>query len=132
MQNLFWIFAGIILAGGLILFARNTGSYPKEKKIYAVGLIVASLLYVGFGFFSDSLSWILTEFGGLLFFAVFAFLSFRFSGWFLSAGWALHILWDVVLHDHSTGFVPDWYRMLCLGFDLLIAGYSGFRAWSVK
>lgn len=132
MFEAIWILIGIFLASGLIIFARRSGDYRREKQVYAVGLIVAALIYVGFGLFSGSLGWIALELIGVAVFSFFALLSIRFSGWFLSAGWALHILWDVVLHDGSTNFVPDWYRMLCLGFDLLIAFYSALRVWRMK
>jgi hypothetical protein len=132
MQNLFVIFIGAVLAIGLILFAGRHGSYRKEKIVYSVGLIVAALIYVGFGMFSDSFGWKLTEFGGVLIYALFAVLGLRISGWFLSVGWALHVLWDVVLHGYSTEFVPFWYQMLCVGFDLLLAFYIGFREWRLK
>lgn len=132
MQNLFVIIIGAGLAAGLVLFARGRGSYRREKIVYSAGLILAALIYVGFGMFSDALGWKLTEFGGVLIYGFFAVSGLRFSGWFLSIGWALHVLWDVVLHGYSTDFVPFWYQMLCLGFDLLLAGYIGFREWRLK
>lgn len=127
MRSLFVVFAGAVLAAGLILIAGKRGSYRKEKIVYAAGLIVAALIYAGFGMFSGSPGWKLTEFGGVLINGVFAVLGLCFSGWFLSAGWALHVFWDVALHGQHTDFVPFWYQMLCLGFDLLLAGYIGFR-----
>ncbi|MDQ3801925.1 MAG: hypothetical protein M3384_21080 [Acidobacteriota bacterium] len=128
MQNALVIIAGAILAVGFVLIARKSGNYRKEKKIYSLGLIVAALIYVGFGIFSGSAWWNLTELGGVLIYASFAVLGLRRSGWFLSAGWALHVLWDAVLHgEQAADFVPYWYQMLCIGFDLLLAGYIGFR-----
>jgi hypothetical protein len=127
VQNVVVIIAGAILAVGLVLIARRDGSYRKEKRVYSLGLIVAALIYVGFGIFSGSAWWNLTELGGVLIYAAFAVLGLRRSGWFLSAGWALHVLWDVALHGRQTDFVPYWYQMLCIGFDLLLAGYIGFR-----
>ena len=132
MQNLIVIIAGAILAGGLVLAARKGGNYRSEKNAYAAGLIVAALIYVGLGFFSGSFGWNLTEFAGLLIYTVFAVLGLRVSGWFLCLGWALHVAWDTILHGPQTDFVPYWYQMLCVGFDLLLAAYIGFREWRLK
>jgi hypothetical protein len=132
MQNLFRIIAGAILAVGLILLARRYKNYEKEKIPYAAGLISAAVIYVGFGFFSGSTGWLLTEIAGVPVYALFAFLGLRRSGWFLSVGWALHVLWDVALHGQQTDFVPFWYQMMCVGFDLLLAGYIGFREWRLR
>jgi len=42
----------------------------------------------------------------------------------LALGWALHICWDVFLHSqNSTPYVPEGYPGLCMGFDIVIAGY---------
>jgi hypothetical protein len=127
MQTLSEIVIGMFLAIGFILLVRRSRSYTKEKKSYAIGLVVAALIYVGFGLFSDSLSWILIELAGVPICAVFAWLGLKRSGWFIAAGWALHPLWDAGLHDYSTQFVPHWYIGGCIGFDLLVAVYVGFR-----
>jgi hypothetical protein len=132
MLNPVTIITGAMLAGGLILAARRRGSYRSEKIAYAAGLIVAALIYVGFGLYSGSALWNLTEFAGLLIYTTFAVLGLRLSGWFLCFGWALHVGWDVILHGQQTDFVPFWYQMLCLGFDLQLAGYIGFREWRLK
>ena len=131
MPEVFWIIVGIVLAVGFILIARRTGGYEREKIFYAVGLIVAALIYVGFGMFAGSTRWLLVELGGVVLYTLFAVLGIKRSGWFLSLGWALHVLWDLALHDASTEFVPRWYQLLCLGFDLWLAGYIGFREWKL-
>ena len=37
----------------------------------------------------------------------------------------MHAAWDVGLHllGGGTAFAPTWYPLLCLSFDLLVAGY---------
>jgi hypothetical protein len=132
MQELFRIMAGAVLAGGFIWFARRRFGYDREKIFYAFGLVVAALIYVGFGLRANSVSWLLVEVGGIVIYMAFAVLGVRRAGWFLSFGWASHALWDLVLHDASTGFVPRWYQLLCLGFDLFLAGYIGFREWTTQ
>jgi Family of unknown function (DUF6010) len=126
LQTLTQIGIGVFLASGFILFVRRSRSYTKEKRAFAVGLVIAALIYVGFAVFNDSLGWILLEFLGVVVCAVFAWLGLKKSGWWLAVGWALHPLWDAGLH-HSTDFVPHWYIATCIGFDLLVAGYAGFR-----
>ena len=127
MQTLIEIVIGIALAIGFILLVRRSPSYTRERRSYAIGLVVAALIYLGFGLFSGSLQWLLIELAGVPIYAVFAWLGLKRSGWFLAAGWALHPLWDAGLHDYSTQFVPHWYINGCIGFDLLVAGYIGFR-----
>jgi len=127
MQTLIEIAIGICLAIGFILIVRRSRTYTREKRLFAIGLVVTALIYVGLGLFSGSLRWILIELAGVPIYAVFAWLGLRKSGWWLAAGWALHPLWDAGLHDYSTHFVPHWYIYGCIGFDLLVAVYVGFR-----
>ena len=127
MQPLIEIVIGIVLAIGFILLIRRSRSYAKEKLSIAIGLVVAALIYVGFGLFSGSLWWILIEIAGVAIYAMFASLGLKKSGWYLAAGWALHPLWDAGLHDYSTQFVPHWYINGCIGFDLLVAAYVVLR-----
>lgn len=124
------IIIGGFLAIGFVLIARRRGSFAKEKRAFAAGLLIAALVYVGFGFFSNSIGWIITETLGVPIYAVFAWLGLKKSGWFLAIGWAFHVAWDALLHDYSTAFVPHWYINVCIGFDLLLAGYVGF--WEIK
>lgn len=128
MQTVIEIVIGVILASGFILLVRRSRSY---KLVFAVGLVVAALLYVGFAVFNDSVRWVLIELVGVVVYAVFAWLGLKRSGWFLAVGWALHPVWDAGLHS-STQFVPHWYVVACIGFDLLVAGYVGFREVSGK
>lgn len=127
MHTLIEIVIGIFLATGFILVGRRSRSYSSEKLSFAIGLVIAALIYLGFALNNDSLGWILIEFAGVPIYAVFAWLGLKKSGWFLAVGWALHPLWDAGLHDYSTEFVPHWYIGGCIGFDLLVAGYIGFR-----
>lgn len=127
MHTLIEVVIGLFLATGFILVVRRSRSYTKEKLPLAIGLVIAALIYVGFAFNNDSLRWILIELAGVPIYAVFAWLGLKKSGWFLAAGWALHPLWDAGLHDYATQFVPHWYIGGCIGFDLLVAGYIGFR-----
>ena len=127
MQTVIEIIVGIVLAVGFVMLVRQSGSYAKEKLFFAVGLVIAALIYLVFGLFSGSSVWIITELIGVPVYAVFALLGWKKSGWFLAIGWALHVFWDVGLHGISTPFVPHWYIGFCIGVDLLLAGYIAFR-----
>ncbi len=132
MQTFIEIIIGIIFAIGFIFYAKSAKSYRGEKVSYAIGLGVAALIYVVFGFFSSANGWILTELVGLLIYLSFAVLGVRFSGWFLSFGWLLHVGWDIFIHGSTLNFVPSWYPAVCLGFDILIAGYIFYRELRMK
>jgi hypothetical protein len=121
------IFIGVVLAIGYILFARKSGKFETQKKIFALGLIIAALIYVAFGLFADTLNWKFVELAGVPIYTVFAWLGVKKSGWFLAFGWAFHVVWDAVLHGINTPFVPHWYIGFCIGFDLVVAGYIGFQ-----
>jgi hypothetical protein len=101
----------------------------REMRIYAVGLIVAALIYVCFAVVRDAgPSWLLLESGGLLLFSSVALIGLRVSLWALVVGWAAHALWDVSLHRvMEVEFVPDWYPVICVGFDLFLSGYIAIR-----
>jgi hypothetical protein len=48
----------------------------------------------------------------------------RVSLAWLALGWTAHVAWDVGLHlDRPQVIVPAWYPLLCVGFDLVVAGF---------
>ena len=127
MQILIQLIVGVILAIGFVLLVRRSGHFTKEKRMFAFGLVVVALIYVGFGLFSDSVGWKIIELMGVPIYGFFAWLGLKKSGWFLAVGWALHVFWDAGLHGYATPFVPHWYIGGCIGFDLLVASYIGIR-----
>lgn len=119
---------GIVSGIVFITIARRC-AVNLEKRIYAVGLALAALIYVGLAAMgSASVNWNVVELAGLAVFTLVAVLGLKVSTWFLAAGWAVHGLWDVLLHlrQHTT-FVPEWYPVICLGFDLIVAIYIATR-----
>lgn len=124
MSTTIQILIGILSCLVFILVARLSG-LKREPLIYAVGLVVAASIYVAFAALGGStLSWLALESGGLVLFSLVALLGLRISVWFLTLGWAAHSVWDVLLHKVlNVGFVPEWYPVMCLGFDLFLAGY---------
>ncbi|MDY6900095.1 MAG: DUF6010 family protein, partial [Cyanobacteriota bacterium] len=114
---------GITFAGLTILAIQ---ALPSEihPKIYAVALIIAALIYVGFSLLSQNVTWILTETLGVIIFSLISFIGLKFSPWFLAVGWLIHPAWDLFIDNHnSTTFVPYWYPTLCIGYDIAVASY---------
>lgn len=123
MGRLFQLILGVVLAFLFVAFARTRGP-RREPFIYSVGLIVAALLYVGFSLAGASSQWFMIELIGLVVFSLIAVLGLRVSLWFLTIGWVLHVSWDVLLHlMKEQPFVPNWYPVVCISFDLIVAGY---------
>ena len=115
---------GIVLSLALIYLART---YPAkgERRVYAVGLVVAAFIYVVFGIVGGaSVRWLTIESIGVLIYGVAAWVGLR--GWpsLLALGWIAHVAWDVLLHVSGAGaeYTPPWYPWLCVSFDLVVAG----------
>ena len=127
MEKLFQLILGAVLALLFILFARTRGP-QREPLIYSIGLIVAAFLYVAFSFTGATTEWFIIELIGLVVFTLIAVLGLRVSPWFLVIGWASHVWWDVLLHFvREQPFVPDWYPLACISFDLIVAGYIAVK-----
>lgn len=125
MITIIQILIGALCCLVFILVARQAG-LKREAIIYAVALVVAASIYGGFAALAGALTWLAIEVGGLVLFSLVSLLGLRTSMWFLVLGWAAHTVWDVFLHKVvNVGFVPEWYPGMCLGFDLVLAGYIG-------
>lgn len=113
------------LVGAAILLFYTSNKYPKKIiKVWENALLLAAIIYVGFALFGKNWEWLPIEFGGVLIYGTFVFLSRKYSPYFLAVGWGAHVLWDLILHPNGhPGYVPEWYPGACLGFDLAIAGY---------
>ena len=125
-----------ILLGGLVgvafVFAVRRLAPRHELIVYAAGLVAAALIYVAFAAANGAPgAWLAVEFAGLAAFSLFAWPRLR-SPLPLGLAWAAHALWDLLLHSdtilHATAgenahFVPDWYRLVCAGFDFALAAY---------
>ncbi|KPJ77830.1 MAG: hypothetical protein AMJ54_06590 [Deltaproteobacteria bacterium SG8_13] len=122
MDKVFQLLLGVALAVLFISFAK-AGGHRRELQIYCLGLVVAALLYVAFSVTVASYAWLMIEIIGAAIFTLVAVLGLRVSPWFLSLGWAAHILWDVLLHlVFQQAFVPSWYPVVCVSFDITVAG----------
>jgi hypothetical protein len=125
---------GAALALALVGLARR---YPpgREMRVYAVGLVVAALVYVGFGAAGGAgAGWLALEIFGVPLYGAAAWAGLRGRHWLLALGWAAHVAWDVLLHLSGTGaeYTPRWYPWLCVSFDLIMAGaaLASSRRWA--
>lgn len=117
------ILAGAVLGGLFVLVARRR-STSGEVQLLAVGLVVAALIYVGFALDGADRRWLAIEAAGVAVFGGLAWLGLRASPWWLTLGWVTHVAWDIGLHlDRAQGVVGAWYPLLCVGFDLVVAGF---------
>jgi hypothetical protein len=88
---------------------------------YAIALIIAVFIYVGFAAFNRNVTELLLEITGAMFFGILAIVGWRFSPWWLVAGWFIHPVWDVLLHGQfQLVEVPAGYPVVCLGYDIAI------------
>jgi hypothetical protein len=118
------LFLGAVFSLILVSLART---YPprRERRIYGVGLVIAALIYVGFGVAGGaSAQWLAFESLGMLLYGAAAWGGLRGRPWLLAAGWGAHVAWDVLLHLSGAGaeYTPRWYPWLCVSFDLVMAG----------
>ena len=122
---------GAILAVPLILIAFLLSRFIRDiigRSLLVVFLFAAAGAYFGFALLAaPGPIWVLAELVQVIIFGDIALLGLRGSPWWLAAGWALHPLWDVVLHYVGPGhsFAPITYTIPCLSFDLLVAAYIG-------
>jgi hypothetical protein len=127
MQITIQLLLGLVSGCLFIALARGLGR-ERELRLYAAGLFIAALIYLGFALSGATPLWLALELGGLVLFALLALLGLKISASILAPGWALHAAWDVGLHKLlDVVFVPDWYLFVCAGFDLLLAGYIAVR-----
>lgn len=115
---------GAVLSLALVGMARR---HPpgRERRVYAVGLVITALIYVVFGAAGGaSARWLALEILSVLLYGAAAWGGLRGRPWLLAAGWAAHVAWDVPLHMSGAGseYTPGWYPWLCVSFDLVVAG----------
>lgn len=115
---------GIILALIPLLLVKKF--FPDKQVVFwQFGLIIAALIYVGFVLINGrDIQNLPLEIGGLALYSLLVFLSYKYSLYFLSLGWAMHIGWDFLLHSYTTTpYVPLHYIEACIGFDIVISAY---------
>jgi hypothetical protein len=123
IKMLIEIIIGILLAAISVAIVNKV--YPnKDHAFWQMGLLIAAFIYVGFAIIGKSWSHLPVELIGVVLYGTFVWLSKKYTLYWLAVGWALHICWDIFLHNGTdTAFVPSWYPAVCLGFDIVIALY---------
>lgn len=112
---------GALLAVPYCLYASRSAD---PRRVFGAGLLVAALIYVVFAAAAADGRAALVETAGFGAFGAVVIVGLRFSTYWLAAGWGVHVAWDLLLHpvDHA-GYAPGWYPVLCVGFDILVAGF---------
>lgn len=128
MRVAFQLLLGAVCCCVFILLARRLAP-RRELRLYSISLIIAALIYVGFTARGASFRWLVLEIAGAATFTFLALLGLKISALILAFAWAAHAAWDVLLHKLlDAAFVPDWYPLACLSFDLVLAAYIAVRA----
>ena len=119
-----WLLLGLILGAAYTCWTRALPT-PMELRALSTGLIVAAAIYVGFAVAWGTRNWVFLELSGVIIYSIFVFLTYRFSPYWLAAGWGFHPAWDVFLHLLGEGhtIAPYWYVVACISFDVLVAVY---------
>ena len=124
---IFAIVAVVVPAFLLSRFIRDI----VGRSVLVIFLFIAAGAYFGFAIVGREVvgtqpNWMLVELVQVVVFATLALLGLRGSPYWLAAGWALHPLWDFVLHYIGPGhsFTPWTYAIACVSFDWLIAVYN--------
>jgi Family of unknown function (DUF6010) len=114
---------GAVLGGLFVFLVRRRKR--GDISLLALGLVVAAFVYLVLALAAGAdRRWLILEAVGLGVFGLLAWLGLRASLWWLVLGWVAHVGWDVGLHlDRPQTFVPAWYPLLCVGFDLVVAGF---------
>jgi hypothetical protein len=126
--------AGLLLNGAvasvqLIVVSFLLSRFIRDivgRALLAIALVIAAVAYVAFAIGAgESALWVVSELVGVGLYGAMGLLGVRGSPMWLAAGWALHPLWDVMLHYFGPGssFAPINYTIPCVSFDLLVAVY---------
>jgi hypothetical protein len=96
------------------------------RSLLVIFLFIAGGAYVGFTVGAGvSPAWAAAEVLHVVVFGTMGLLGLRDSAYWIAAGWALHPLWDAVLHYFGPGrsFAPASWAISRVSFDLVLAGY---------
>jgi hypothetical protein len=120
---------GSILTVPLMVIAFLLSRFTRDlfgRSFLAIFLFAAAGAYFGFALLAAPAPiWVLAEIVRIFTYSTLGLLGLRGSALWLAAGWALHPLWDVVLHYAGPGHTsaPITYTIPGLSFDLVIAAY---------
>jgi len=96
------------------------------RTLLATVLFAAAGAYLGFAFQGGvSRLWVLVELLQCIAFGTLGLYGWRGNSKWLALGWALHPLWDFVVHYVGPGrtFAPWTYAIACITYDWVVAAY---------
>jgi hypothetical protein len=117
---------------GLALFGVTLGimaliSTDQVLELFALAMMLIGAVYIGFGLQATQRR---TQVIELIIAAVFIAavpLGLWWNPWLLVGALALHGVWDLLHHNtQRLAAIPQWYIPLCVLYDGLAAGYSGY------
>ena len=116
---------GIGLALAIVYILSAWRSAWIEKLLGAGLLMGVGVWYLGFGIFEGTtLTILIPQILGGLFFAVLGYLGFARSLFFPGIGWMIHATWDFASpHFSDVSYMPEWAAPMCLSFDILVGVY---------
>lgn len=112
---------GVVLALLTISFILM---FPKQKilELLVILLAVIASIYLGFALSDGRKREIMIELSAMFFFLGLAIFGLWISPYFLIAGYLIHGVWDVIHHHKIIQTeVVEWYKILCLVYDWVIA-----------
>ncbi len=126
-QMPYLIGVGLALLAGV--FARVVG-LDRDRAFYPTVLIVIALLYGLFAVLGGSVSALVAEAGGIIFFVVLGVLGFRYSAWLTVVGLAGHGVYDL-FHPHvvANPGVPAYWPQFCMAYDVTAAVFLAWLLW---
>ena len=123
------VFATVAVIISAFLLSRFTRDIIG-RSVLVIFLFVAAGAYFGFATLGRDVVdsppiWILVELAQVIVIGALGLLGLRGSPYWIAAGWALHPVWDVVVHYIGPGssFTPWTYAIACISFDWLVAIY---------
>ena len=122
---------GAIAGAVLALLAFLLSKFKSDlvaRTLLATVLFAAAGAYFGFAFAYEGRllrPWVFVEVLQCIAFGTLGLYGWRGSAKWLALGWALHPIWDFVVHYLGPGrsFAPFNYAILCITFDWVVAAY---------
>jgi len=120
---------GAIGGAVLALLAFLLSKFVRDvvgRTLLATVLFAAAGAYLGFAFEGGvSRLWLLVELLQCIAFGTLGLYGWRGNAKWLALGWALHPLWDFVVHYIGPGrsFAPWTYAIACITYDWVVAAY---------
>ena len=130
MEQLFrWVLIEGAIGGALLaLIAWLLSRFTKDihgRTLLATVLFAAAGAYLGFAFVPPvSGIWLLIELLQCIAFGALGLYGWRGDAKWLALGWALHPLWDFLVHYIGPGQFAPWpYTIACISYGWVVAAY---------